>query len=135
MCSSDLYRWTPGNADKAKQAYDTAIRLVREEIAKNPNQADLHADLALYLAEDGDKTGALTELKAVEQAHSKDPSVLYNVAVAYELCGNRDKALDILLAAVKVGQSLDEVKNDPELVSLRSDPRYHLKIEGAKPGP
>jgi tetratricopeptide (TPR) repeat protein/predicted Ser/Thr protein kinase len=131
----DAYRWTPGNADKAKQAYDTAIRLVREEIAKNPNQADLHADLALYLAEDGDKTGALTELKVVEQAHSKDPSVLYNVAVAYELCGNRDKALDILLAAVKVGQSLDEVKNDPELVSLRSDPRYHLKIEGAKPGP
>jgi tetratricopeptide (TPR) repeat protein/predicted Ser/Thr protein kinase len=131
----DAYRWTPGNGDKAKQAYETAIRLVREEIAKNPNQADLHADLALYLAENGDKTGALAELKAAEQAHSKDPGVLYNVAVAYELCGDRDKALDALLAAVKAGQSLDDVKNDPELVSLRADPRYHLKIEGAKPNP
>jgi eukaryotic-like serine/threonine-protein kinase len=130
---ADAYRWTPGNADKAKQAYDTAIRLVREEIAKNPNQADLHADLALYLAENGDKKGALTELKVAEQAQSKDPGVLYNIAVAYELCGDRDKALDTLLASVKAGQSLDDIKNDPELVSLRSDPRYHLKIEGAKP--
>jgi tetratricopeptide (TPR) repeat protein/predicted Ser/Thr protein kinase len=132
---ADAYRWTPGNADKAKQAYDTAIRLVREEIAKNPNQADLRADLALYLSKNGDKSGALTELKAVEQAYSKDPSVLYSVAVAYELCGGREKALDGLLAAVKAGQSLDEIKNDPELVSLRADPRYHLKIEGGKPKP
>jgi Flp pilus assembly protein TadD len=108
---------------------------VREEIVKNPNQSDLHADLALYLAENGDKTNSLVELKTVEQAHSKDPSVLYNAAVTYELCGDRDKALDVLLAAVKAGQSLDEIKNDPELVSLRADPRYHLRIAGAKPNP
>jgi serine/threonine protein kinase/Flp pilus assembly protein TadD len=132
---ADAYRWTPGNTDKAKQAYDTAIRLVREEIVKNPNQSDLHADLALYLAENGDKTNSLVELKTVEQAHSKDPSVLYNAAVTYELCGDRDKALDVLLAAVNAGQSLDEIKNDPELVSLRADPRYHLRIAGAKPNP
>jgi serine/threonine-protein kinase len=134
---ADAYRWTPGNADKAKQAYDTAIRLVREEIAKNPNQADLRADLALYLVENGDKTGALAELKTVEQARSKDPSVLYSTAVAYELCGDRDKALDVLLAAVKAGQTLDDVKNDPELVALRADPRYQLKIASAaaKPRP
>jgi len=128
---ADAYRWTPGNTDKAKQAYDTAIRLVRDEIAKNPGQADLRADLALYLAENGDKTSALTEVKAAEASRSKDPSVLYSIAVAYELCGNRDKALDVLLASVKAGQSLDDIKNDPELVSLRSDPRYQLKIAGA----
>ncbi len=132
---ADTYRWTPGNAEKAKQAYDTAIRLVREEIAKNPSQTDLRADLALYLAENGDKAGAMTELGAVEQSHSKDPGVLYNVAVTYELCSNRERALDALLASVKAGQSLDDIKNDPELVSLRADPRYHLKIEGAKPKP
>ena len=132
---ADAYRWTPGNADKAKQAYNTAIRLVREEITKNPNQADLRANLTLYLAENGDKTGALAELRTAEQAHSKDPSVLYNIAVTYELCGNRDKALDALLASVKAGQSLDDVKNDPELVALRADPRFQLKIAGAKTGP
>ena len=128
---ADAYRWTPGNADKAKQAYATAIRLVREEIAKNPNQLDLRALLATYLAKSGDKAGALQELKPVEQAHSKDPAILYSTAVAYELGGNRDKALQSLLAAVKAGQSLDDIQNDPELVGLRADPQYHLKIAGA----
>jgi len=95
----------------------------------------LRADLTLYLAENGDKTGALAGLRTAEQAHSKDPGVLYNIAVTYELCGNRDKALDALLASVKAGQSLDDVKNDPELVALRADPRFQLKIAGAKTGP
>jgi len=29
---------------------------------------------------------------------------------------------------VKAGQSLDDIKNDPELVALRTDPRYQLKV-------
>ena len=69
----DAYRWTPGNEAKAKQAYQTAIRLVREEIAKHPDQLVLRADLAMYLAKSGDKQKALQELKPVEEAHTKDP--------------------------------------------------------------
>ena len=127
----DAYRWTPGNAEKAKKAYLTAIRLVREEIAKTPTDTTLLASLALYLAKSGDKASAVQELKRVEEGHSKDPSVLYSAAVAYELSGNRAKALEFLLAAVKVGQGLDDIKNDPDLVGLRADPRYHLEIAGA----
>jgi serine/threonine protein kinase/Flp pilus assembly protein TadD len=135
---ADAYRWTPGDGEKAKQAYRTAIGMLREEIAKHPDQMDLRADLALYLAKNGDKARALQELGPLDRAQSKDPSVIYDSAVTYELCGNRDKALDSLLAAVKAGQDLNDVKNDPELVSLRADPRYHLEIEGAsaaKPNP
>jgi len=73
---ADAYRWTPGNTQKATEAYGTAIRLAREEIAKKPDQIDLHASLAMYLAKSGNKTGALEEMKRVEQAHSKDPGIL-----------------------------------------------------------
>jgi serine/threonine-protein kinase len=125
---ADAYRWTPGNADKARKAYQTAVQLVREEIAKHPQQMDLRADLAMYLAKSGGKDDALRELARVEAAHPKDPQVLYSVAVVYELCGNRDKALDSLQAAVQAGQGLSDIKNEPEFVSLRSDPRYHLNI-------
>jgi Flp pilus assembly protein TadD len=127
----DAYRWSSDKKDKAKPAYDHAIQLVREEIARNPSQIELNADLAMYLAKSGDKVGALKELKPVEQAHDKNPADLYTAAVVYELCGQRSQALDALLAAVKAGQDLDDIKNEPEFVSLRTDPRYHMTILSA----
>jgi tetratricopeptide (TPR) repeat protein/predicted Ser/Thr protein kinase len=128
---ADAYRWAPGHSEKAKGAYQTAIRMVREEISKNPGQPELHSSLALYLAKSGDKAGALQEVKQVEQLQSKDPVILYETAVVYELGGNRDQALASLLASVKAGEELNDIRNDPELVSLRADPRYHLEIESA----
>jgi tetratricopeptide (TPR) repeat protein/predicted Ser/Thr protein kinase len=133
----DAYRWSSTMQDKAKPAYEHAIQLVREEIAKNPKQIELQADLAMYLAKSGDKDAALKEIKPVEDAHDTNPSDLYAAALVYELCGKRDRALDALRSAVKAGQDLNDIKNEPEFVSLRADPRYHLTIlsAAAKPNP
>jgi tetratricopeptide (TPR) repeat protein/predicted Ser/Thr protein kinase len=127
----DAYRWTTGNEAKAKQAYQTATRLVREEIAKHPDQLVLHADLAMYLAKSGDKQKALQELKPVEEAKTKDPTILYLSSLVYEICGERQKALDALAASVQAGESLADIKNEPELVHLRADPRYQLEVLSA----
>ena len=127
----DAYKWSPGNASKAKDAYQTAIRLVKEQIAKHPDQLDLQADLAMYLAKSGDERTALQELKPVEQSHSNDQTLLYNSALVYELAGDRGKALNALAGSVKAGKSLDDVKNEPELVHLRADPRYQLEVVNA----
>jgi hypothetical protein len=45
--------------------------------------------------------------------------------IAYELAGNRDKALQSLEAAIRAHYSLEEIKNEPELTSLRADKRYY----------
>jgi serine/threonine-protein kinase len=127
----DAYRWSTNKKDQAKPAYQHAIQLAREEIAKDPNQTAVRVNLAAYLAKIGDKDGALKELKPVEQAHNPDPSGLYTTGLVYELCGKRDQALDALLAAVNAGQDLNDIKNEPEFVSLRADPRYHLRILSA----
>jgi eukaryotic-like serine/threonine-protein kinase len=134
----DAYRWSSNKKDEAKPAYEHAIQLVRQEIATNPNQMELRTGLAIYLAKTGNKDAALKELKPIEDAHDSNPSDLYNAALVYELCGKRDQALAALLAAVKAGQDLNDIKNEPEFVSLRADPRYHLTIlsaAAAKPGP
>jgi eukaryotic-like serine/threonine-protein kinase len=134
----DSYRWSSNKKDKAKPAYEHAIQLVREEIARNPNQLELRADLAVYLAKSGHRDSALKELKPVEEGQDTNPSDLYTSALVYELCGKRDRALDALRAAVKAGQDLNDIKNEPEFVSLRTDPRYHLTILSAaasKPNP
>jgi serine/threonine-protein kinase len=122
----DAYRWTPGNAEKAKQAYAQAISLVREQIAKHPDQLDLHAYLGMYLAKSGSKKEAVQQADAV--ALSSNPDTIYMSAIIYEICGHREKALDALTRAVKAGQSLADIRNEPELTSLRADPRYHLNV-------
>jgi serine/threonine-protein kinase len=131
----DAYRWSPGDETKAKSAYETAIRLVKEEIAKHPDQLDLRADLAMYLAKNGDKRAALQELAPVEQSHPTDQTLLYLSALVYELSGNRDKALSALAGSVKAGKSIDDIKNEPELVHLRADPRYQLNVVSAASSP
>ncbi len=113
---------------KAKQAYQQAIQLAKEQIVKHPNQADMRADLAMYLAKTGDRKAALEAIQAIDRANVKDPTVFFELAIAYELCGEREQALNTLTASVKAGQNLDDIKNEPELISLRADPRYHLNV-------
>ena len=127
----DAYRWSSQNKAKAPAAYQRAIQLVREEIGRHHDQLDLRADLAMYLAKSGDKAAARQELKAVEQAKSPEAGVLYLSAIVDELCGDRDAAIGALARAVKSGQSLEDIRNEPELVSLRADPRYALNVLSA----
>ena len=128
----DAYRQLH-NQTTANQAYRQAIELVKDDINKHPDQVDLRAELALYLAKSGATAAALQELQTVPLEAVKDPTILFEVAIAYEVAGQRDKALDALIAAVKTGQNLDDIKNEPELVSLRADPRYHLNVLSALP--
>jgi eukaryotic-like serine/threonine-protein kinase len=120
----DAYRWSPGQAAKAKPAYRNAIRLAREKLTAQPDDIDLRSSLALYLAKSGDKQTALAEIKEVDRTSKKPASVLFKSAVVHELSGERDQALAALSAALKGGYTLKEIKNEPELLSLRADPRY-----------
>ena len=124
----DAYRWTPGNREKAKQPYQEAIRLVGQEIARDPKSMELRADLAMYLAKSGDTERALKEIAPVAKSNPQDPAVLYNTAIVYEIGGNRGKALNALEQSVRRGRDLNDIKTEPEFVSLRADPRYHLQI-------
>ena len=53
------------------------------------------------------------------------PVVSFRLAVAYELMSLRGEALVTLEKAIKSGYAEKEVRNDPELVNLRNDLRYH----------
>ncbi len=124
----DAYRWAPGQAAKAKPAYENAIRQLRENIAAHPDDLDLQSTLALYLAKHGDKQEALDQLKAGDAALKKTPIILFRSAVVYEISGEREKALDAISAALKSGYAPKEIKNEPELVALRADSRYQMML-------
>ncbi len=128
----DAYRWAPGYRSKANPAYQRAIDLVRQEIAKTPKAPDLHANLAMYLAKIGQKEAALAELKVLgKPGDTKDPAVLFTMGIVYELCSDRKSALAALAASVKAGQSVADLKHEPELSALRGDPQYASMVLAA----
>ncbi len=127
---ADGYRWAPGQAAKAKPAYKNAIRLARERMAAHPDDLDAQVHVALYLAKIGDKKSALAEVAKVDASKQKEAETLFDSAMVHELGGERDVALTMLSAAMKQGYALKEIKNEPELLSLRADPRYQSLVTG-----
>ena len=77
---------------------------------------------------------ALREAARAEASSQKKPGALFKCALAYEIAGKRDKALQALQAAIDTGYSLREIRNEPELASLREDVRYHHLIAKAEAG-
>jgi serine/threonine-protein kinase len=125
----DDYRWTQALKSKAPDRYRTAIKLVRAQLKLDPEDWAAHSSLAVYLAKSGDTVGALGELAKMDQTRAADKGTLFKAAIAYEVCGARDRALGALERAVRAGYSMHEVTNEPELAALRSDPGY-LRVTG-----
>ena len=92
----------------------------------------MRSTLALYLAKADDKEAALRELSQLELSKSENATVFFRMAVAYEVCALRGRALTMLEKSLKAGYAQREVRNDPELLKLRNDIRYH-KLLSALP--
>ena len=122
----DAHRWNPPTRHEAADAYATAIRLALEATKARSSDLDLRATIAVYRAKSGDKTGAAADITTVDHAPKPSPSMLFKSTVVHELTGNRKAALASLERTLQAGYSLREIQTEPELVSLRTDPQFHL---------
>jgi serine/threonine-protein kinase len=122
---ADACRWVPEKKARAAEGYKRATALARERLQASPENLVLRARLAMYLAKSGAKPEALRELATLEKQKISDHGALFHMGLAYELTGQRDRALAALGNSLKEGHPLREANQDPELVALRSDPRYH----------
>jgi serine/threonine-protein kinase len=120
----DAYRWTPGNQTKAREAFAAALNLLEDEIRVAPGDLALRSRKALYLAKEGKANEALSVADSVLAGKEKNAQSLYRLALAYELAGARRTSLETLAQAIHNGYSMEEVKSDPELASLRRDVQY-----------
>jgi len=120
----DAYRWTPGQADKAREAFTRAAQLARERLAKTPDDSDLRGSLAVYLAKVGNPSIAGEEVVRIAALKRQTPGALFKAGLASEIVGNRGTALSFVERALKAGYAIREVGQDPDLTSLRGDARY-----------
>ena len=121
----DACRWTPDHEERAREVYLRAIQLLKEELAAKPQDTTLQTRLALYLAKRGDCDQVLTEINKIGNLPSDDGNAWFRRAVTHEVCGHRDDALTALQVALQALFPIEEVRRDPELLSLRQDVRYH----------
>ncbi len=128
----DAYRWTPGYEEEMKSAYQEAIELVRANMETNPDDPELRGRLAIYLARRGDWSLALVEAESLEGRSGVGPSIEYFLALTYEQCGKRQKALAALRRALELGYSFDAVEREQELDRLRADPSFSSLIRHFK---
>ena len=125
---ADAYRWAPGLGEKAPGAYDKALEILGRELAARPEDNLLRSRRALYLAKRGDCETAAVELGSLEGVSRDDAQAHYRRAVALEVCGRRERAIEALGVALDAGYAVLNVERDPELNSLRQEPEYQRLV-------
>jgi len=130
----DSYMSVPGNADKARQAYEKAILLAGREKEINPRNASIRARLATYLTGVGRGGEALAELDEALRLAPASPVVLGKSVHIYEKLGMRAKALSAATRFLGAGGTVAELEVDPDLARMIGDPEFRKLAREARPG-
>lgn len=123
---ADAYRQVPDKEEAARTSYQRAILLLDTAVEAAPGDVRLLSRRALARARAGDLAEALGDIAQIrELGTGNDLYSRFRLAVAEELCGEREKALASLEEALRSGFSLSEVRHEPDLLKLRAAPRFH----------
>ncbi|PYQ52083.1 MAG: hypothetical protein DMF59_05950 [Acidobacteria bacterium] len=128
----DAYRWTPKQRSKSGPAYEQAIRLLRDDLAVNPNDPVARARLASCLAKRGDLRAAQMELDMALKTDPTNSEALFQAAIVANIRGDRDGAFGWLERAIASGRPAADAARDPELANLRRDPRFQKALSTPK---
>ncbi len=126
------------NQEKAREAFEQAIRLGRTKLEKRPQDAEVRSRLALYYAMSGRGDEARREIQAARKRAPADVDVLVRAVRVYELTGQRDAAIEGVRELINRSDALKTLEGDPDMANLRNDPRYkrlaaQLSTSGAEP--
>ncbi len=114
--------WRLGRTSEASDAYRNAKKLAENELAHNPRQGYTRALLGWIYAHLGDASRASFEAAQALGLEPDNPSVMQVAVEAYEILGQRDKAIEALInAPVRL---LEELSHDPDTKELGRDPRF-----------
>lgn len=117
----DAWRQIPHRRNEAPEAFLHAAHLLAPEVEREPGDARLRSQLALYLAKAGQGEEARREIARVETTEGRS---LFRLAIAWEVLGGREQALDFLQQAFQQGFPPAEAGREPDLLALRADTRY-----------
>lgn len=107
-----------------------AVELVRKAVADEPLNPNAWFLLARANHSAGDLEGAIAAGHKAAEFAAVRASAFYNLACAYAVKKDKEGALKALVGAKRAGfADRDLMASDPDLASLRDDPRFQLPQE------
>jgi len=126
------YEWL-GQPDKARQAFSQELTRLEQIAPLRPDDAEVHANLGAMYSQLHLRDKAKTQLDAALALSSDDAGILGKAGEAYENLGERSLALEYFRKALQKGWTLEDLKMNPDLRSLLSDPNARRVLEKALP--
>lgn len=112
----------------AKKTLEIATRRLERD-GQDARAAYIGASALIHLKRNSD---ALSWLEKAENIDSMDPRTTYNIACAYSILGDFEKALEFLKRSIEAGRSINMLHwatADPDLAPIRADPRFNQLLE------
>jgi Flp pilus assembly protein TadD len=120
-----------GRGDEARAAYAAALAVLERHMDLNPDDPRAATMRALALCRTGRRDEGLRWAREALAMDPLDAGVRYNVACIHAVEGAKDEALALLADALRAGFGNREwFLRDPDLASLRGDPRFEALLAG-----
>ncbi len=114
-----------GKVHEASESYRAALTLLNKHLELNPDDANAVTIGAVCHSRLGDQEQGIVWAERALAIDPSDARIQYNVACLMALAGKSDRAIECLEHAVRAGFAhFDWVEKDPDLNSLRNDPRF-----------
>jgi tetratricopeptide (TPR) repeat protein len=127
------YRWADRRDDETRTAYQKALERADEELRVDPQNAGVKGNRAYLLVEMGRREEGVREIEEAVKLESAKGNVIvfFNSALVHERVGQRERAMQDLLVAARLGYSRGVIERHPDLTRLRKDPGYRRVIDVA----
>jgi tetratricopeptide (TPR) repeat protein len=123
--SKSVYFYHLGLVYAAERKLEDAIFAFQKVIEIEPNYSLAHATLGGYYRRMGQEELAKVHIDKALSSIGEDENE-YNRACMEAICGNTDRAFELLEIALKNKQTnVEWVRRDPDLDFVRSDPRFN----------
>ncbi len=126
------YQHISGQETKGRQALSKAIELAKKSLSVDPRDPQVIVDLASYHAALGDKDQAQVYLKRLEADGKQQGDLARQIALVYADLGDRERTIEWIATALRLGCPFAEVEADPSLQELKKDPQFAALIKAQK---
>jgi tetratricopeptide (TPR) repeat protein/tRNA A-37 threonylcarbamoyl transferase component Bud32 len=121
---AEAYRMAPHLKNRAPALFQRAVELAKDELTKRPLDPEVWAMLANHYARLEQPDEARKAARTALEIAPDNPNVLFRAALVFEMTGNRERAMQLLGAALMGGYSIEEARSCEALDGIRQTHEY-----------